>query len=80
MMSDEGPTAVFDEAHVIGRWRLAARPESSSVVARRIPWATDLRGWADRSRSEAAAQAKTGGISPRQDHRYYFHGHDAPKA
>lgn len=44
MMSDEGPTIAFANAHVVGRWRFAVRPESCLVVARRIPRTSELQG------------------------------------
>jgi hypothetical protein len=77
MMSDDGPKVLFDDAHVVGRWRLATRPESCLVVARCIPWTKDLQRWANDARNRAASDATAAGVLPEQNHRYYFHGHDA---
>jgi hypothetical protein len=77
MMSNGGPTVSFDDAHVVGRWRLAGRNESCLVVARRIPWTSQQRTWANLAREQAIAQAEAAGIQKTKEHRYYFHGHDA---
>ena len=76
-MSDDGPTINFDDAHVVGRWRLAGRPESCLVVARRIPWTAEQQTWANSARNLAVAEAEAAGIQKLKEHRYYFHGHDA---
>jgi hypothetical protein len=75
-MSNEGPTVDFDVAHIVGRWRLAGRNESCLVVARRIPWTSERRTWANFAREQAITQAEAAGIPNNKEHRYYFHGHD----
>lgn len=76
MMPNEGPTVEIDDAHVIGRWRLEGRDESCLIVARRILWTTELQGWADAARFQAAAHAKSAGIPKSAEHRYFFHCRD----
>lgn len=77
MMSNEGPTVNFDDVHVVGRWRLEGRNESCLVVARRIPWTSDLQSWANFARKQAGTQAEAAGILKKKEDRYYFHNHDA---
>ena len=77
MMSNEGPTVSFDDAHVVGRWHLGKRNESCLVLARRIPWTSEQQTWANSAREQAVAQAEADGIPKKKEHRYYFHGHNA---
>jgi hypothetical protein len=78
MMSNEGPTVNFDDdVYIVGRWRLCGRDESCLLVARRIPWTSDLREWAEVVRKQVAAQAAAAGIEKDPNHRYYLHGHNA---
>jgi len=77
MMTNQGPTAVFDDAHIIGRWALRGRDESCLVIGRRIAWSEELKVWANAARSDATGQAESAGIKVSQEHRFYIHRHDA---
>ena len=77
LCADVGPTLVFDDAHVIARFDLAAREESCLIVARRIPWLEDMIALAEQARSEALAMARSGGVDINEHHRLYNHGNDA---
>jgi hypothetical protein len=76
MMSNKGPTIVFDDAHIIGRWHLEGRDESCLVVARRIAWTSEQQAGANAARQQAVAQAEAAGIPQKAEQRYYFHGYD----
>lgn len=76
IMSNDGPSVAFDDAHIVGRWRLGSRDESCLVVARRIAWTEEQQAWANASREQAVAQAEAAGVRKSRDHRYYFHGSD----
>ena len=77
MMSNQGPTVAFDDAHIVGRWRLGGLNASCLVAARRIPWTSQQQAWANSVRVQAIAQAEAAGIPTTSDHRYFFHGYDA---
>ena len=74
---NDGPTVTIDDAHVVGRWRLEKHDESCLVVARRVPWTSELQSWADSARTQVAAQSAAAGVPKSQEHRYFSHGHDA---
>jgi hypothetical protein len=76
MMSNEVPTVVIDDVHVVGRWRLKGRAESCLVVARRIPWTSEQQAWANAARNQALAQAGADWTPSKKEYRYYFHGYD----
>jgi hypothetical protein len=76
MMVNDGLTTNFDDAHPVGRWPLEGRNESCLVLARRVPWTAEQQTWAEAARYQAIAKADAAGIPQKQDHRYYFHGHD----
>lgn len=76
MIMNDGPTTNFDDAYPVGRWRLEGRNESCLVLARRVPWTPEQQTWAEAARHQAIAKADAAGIPQKQDHRYYFHGHD----
>jgi len=77
MMSDDGPSINFENAHLVGRWRLEGRKESCLVMARRIPWTAEYRNLANSAREKTVAMAEASGIRTVEKHRYYCHGHDA---
>jgi hypothetical protein len=62
IMSNEGPTVDFDVAHIVGRWRLAGRNESCLVVARRIPWTSEQRTWANFRENRPSCRPKLPGF------------------
>lgn len=76
LISNDGPNLAFDNAHIVGRWRLYGLNESCLVIARRIPWSTEQEAWASMIRMQAVAQAEANGIPCSREHRYYFHGYD----
>ena len=76
-MTNQGPTVVFDDAHIIGRWVLRGRDESCLLIGRRIAWPEECKVWANAIRSDAAAQAESGGIKVSQEHRFFIHCYDA---
>lgn len=77
IMSNEGQNINIDDAHVVGRWCLEGRAESCLVMARRIPWTSKLRDWANAARQQALAQVEAAGLPNKKELRYYFHGYDS---